>query len=95
MTPDDKGICYHCNSPLPTEIDLPPGYIVCPNCLRVTPATTGYCTHCRAKLPIAMTPEKSSESSASSNTSSGSLDPQVGPVGGFVEVGASWAKTMS
>lgn len=54
ITPDDKGICYHCHSPLPGEgeVELPPGYVVCPNCLRVTPIDTGYCRHCRAPLPL-------------------------------------------
>ncbi len=52
MTPTRKGICYHCNSPLPSNIKLPPGMIVCPNCLRVTPADTGYCRRCLSPLPL-------------------------------------------
>jgi len=51
MTPTDRGVCYHCGSPLPTEMHLPLGLIVCPNCLKITPVDTGYCSHCRALLP--------------------------------------------
>ncbi len=51
MTPVDRGICYHCGSPLPSTVHLPLGMIVCPNCLKPTPIDTGYCTHCRARLP--------------------------------------------
>lgn len=52
MTPTDKGICYHCDSPLPTSLDIPPGFCICPNCLRVTASDRGYCRHCRAPIPI-------------------------------------------
>ncbi|MEB3806807.1 MAG: hypothetical protein GSR73_04745 [Desulfurococcales archaeon] len=51
VTPTDKGVCYHCHSPLPQRIYLPEGTVVCPNCLKVTPVDTGYCRHCRAPLP--------------------------------------------
>ena len=51
LTPIDRGVCYHCHSPLPSKVTLPPGMIVCPNCLKVTPVDTGYCRHCRAPLP--------------------------------------------
>ena len=51
LTPVDRGVCYHCHSPLPSKVTLPPGMIVCPNCLKVTPIDTGYCRHCRAPLP--------------------------------------------
>ena len=51
VTPVDKGICYHCGSPLPRELAIPPGMVVCPNCLKVTSVESGYCRHCRAPLP--------------------------------------------
>ncbi len=51
MTPINRGVCYHCGSPLPSEIQLPLGMIICPNCLKLTPVDTGYCTHCRSPLP--------------------------------------------
>ncbi len=51
VTPADKGVCYHCKSPLPTSIDLPEGLVVCPSCLRITPVDTGYCKHCKSPLP--------------------------------------------
>ncbi|MEB3861620.1 MAG: zinc ribbon domain-containing protein [Desulfurococcales archaeon] len=51
MTPTRKGICYHCNSPLPSKLELPPGMVVCPNCLRPTSVETGYCRRCNAYLP--------------------------------------------
>lgn len=51
ITPADKGVCYHCKSPLPTSIDLPEGLVICPNCLRITPVDTGYCYHCKSPLP--------------------------------------------
>ena len=51
MTPADKGVCYHCKSPLPSRVDLPEGMVVCPSCLRVTPASGGYCRHCKSPLP--------------------------------------------
>ena len=51
LTPDDKGMCYHCGSPLPSRrILLERGKVVCPNCLRVTPARFGRCIHCGAPL---------------------------------------------
>ncbi len=51
MTPTDRGTCYHCGSPLPSDIKLPLGLVICPNCLRPTPVNTGFCLHCRAPLP--------------------------------------------
>ena len=52
VTPTDKGICYHCNAPLPSQLNIPRGTVVCPNCLRVTPVDTGFCKHCKAPLPL-------------------------------------------
>ena len=51
MTPVDKGVCYSCGAPLPSEVSLPLGTIVCPNCLRVTSVDRGYCRRCGAPLP--------------------------------------------
>ncbi|MEB2835905.1 MAG: zinc ribbon domain-containing protein, partial [Desulfurococcales archaeon] len=51
VTPVDRGICYHCGAPLPSEVRLPLGTVVCPNCLRVTSVETGYCRHCKMRLP--------------------------------------------
>ena len=51
MTPADKGVCYHCKSPLPTSLNIPEGMVVCPSCLRLTPAEDGYCRHCKSPLP--------------------------------------------
>ncbi|MCE4624918.1 MAG: zinc ribbon domain-containing protein [Desulfurococcales archaeon] len=51
MTPTDKGVCYHCKSPLPTKLELPEGLVVCPNCLRITPVEGGYCRHCKSPIP--------------------------------------------
>jgi len=59
LTPVDRGICYHCHSPLPSRVALPPGMIVCPNCLKITPVNSGYCRHCRAPLPIHYADENS------------------------------------
>ena len=56
LTPVDKGICYHCNAPLP-RLELPAGMVVCPNCLRLTPVDTGYCRKCNAPLPPSMVRE--------------------------------------
>lgn len=51
LTPDDKGVCYHCGATLPSEkILLGEGKVVCPNCLRVTPVRFGRCVHCGAPL---------------------------------------------
>lgn len=57
VTPVDRGICYHCGSPLPSEIHIPPGTLVCPNCLKVTMVDTGYCRHCKSRLPESMVRE--------------------------------------
>ncbi len=51
LTPVDRGRCYHCHSPLPSEVKLPRGYVICMNCLRATPADSGFCRHCRAPFP--------------------------------------------
>lgn len=51
VTPVDKGICYHCNAPLPSRLRIPAGMVVCPNCLRITPVDTGYCRRCTAPIP--------------------------------------------
>jgi len=51
MTPVDKGYCYHCGAPLPSEVRLPPGLTVCPSCLRVTAVDRGICRRCGAPLP--------------------------------------------
>jgi len=89
LTPDDKGICYHCDSPLPTDVDLPPGFIVCPNCLRVTAADTGYCRHCRARLPVAINPLKDSvEEKTPAQPFGPTTDPKVGAVSHPRRVGA-------
>ncbi len=87
LTPDDKGICYHCDSPLPSDVDLPPGFIICPNCLRVTAADTGYCRHCRARLPMAINPPESS-AEGGAQLSNSTTDPKVGAVSSPRRVGA-------
>jgi len=90
LTPDDKGICYHCDSPLPSELDLPPGFVICPNCLRVTAADTGYCRHCRARLPVAIEipplSEEKKEIPPGGDTSANS-DPKVGAISNPRKVG--------
>ncbi len=72
LTPTDRGVCYHCHSPLPSRIILPPGTIVCPNCLKVTPIDTGYCRHCRAPLPTLYSAQQAANPQPPTN-------PQIGP----------------
>jgi len=97
LTPSDKGICYHCHSPLPTEpIVLPPGLTICPNCLRVTAVDTGFCRHCRAPLPVSVErspPTTVSSPPATSPPPSNGVgvignDPKVGARGRVYRVGA-------
>jgi len=93
-TPIDKGICYHCHSPLPSKpIELPPGLVICPNCLRVTSIDTGFCRHCRAPLPFNIPKESSppitSETPPKSNQGIGVVgdDPKIGVKGRVYKIG--------
>lgn len=99
LTPIDRGVCYHCHSPLPSKVTIPPGMIVCPNCLKVTPIDTGYCRHCRAPLPTLNAEISLQTNSINSLEPSPVSQPQIihprdaariaiGPIGRGIKIGA-------
>ncbi|MEB3773400.1 MAG: 60S ribosomal export protein NMD3 [Desulfurococcales archaeon] len=92
MTPTRKGVCYHCGSPLPSKLELPPGMVVCPNCLRPTTVDTGYCRRCNAYLPPVLVQKALNDMDKSSEEVKQMMKivgPRisVGVLGGYVVVG--------